>query len=516
MQNTNGKLPTTFNLLPLACSTMTFKTALNFQSQAYGRISLFVFVTLVVSVFGLVRPVETLAKEKPKPNVLFIAIDDLKPTLRCYGDETAITPNMDAIASRGTVFRNAHCQWPVCGPSRASLMTSLRPEAVGVMDLSTSMRAKNPNVMTLPQHFRGAGYVTAGCGKIYDPRCVDDKRELDPLSWSVPFAKISYKTIKFNSEKRFARDPVVNDKELADGAIAQNALKLMYQLSESDKPFFLAVGFKKPHLPFVAPKKYWELYQRERLSLAKHRAGIEDASGYSIHTSNEFRKYEGIPKQGEISDQLQREAIHGYYACASFIDRQIGLLTSELDKLGLADNTIIVLWGDHGFHLGDHSMWGKHSTLEQATRVPLIVCPPASKPTVGQSSSPVELTDVFPTICELAGLDMPSGISGRSLCPIIDGSRPTIRQGALTVFKSKGSLGYSFRTNRYRYTEWISKRKSEIVARELYDYQSDPLEQSNLADGSRYSKLMSQLAGKLRQEGDGCELLQSVPAKNDE
>ena len=458
-----------------------------------------------------------------KPNVLFIAVDDLKPILGCYGDADAITPNIDRLASRGTVFLNAHCQWPVCGPTRASLMTSLRPEAVGVMDLKTSMRAKNPDVLTLPQHFKNNGYATAGAGKIYDPRCVDDKKTLDEPSWSVPFAKIPLQKIKFKSEKRFALGPDVRDDELTDGQIALSGLKFMRKFSKSDQPFFLAVGFKKPHLPFIAPKKYWDMYQREQFALASHRDGIENASGYSIHDSPEFRGYGGIPEHGEITDDLQREAIHGYYACVSYIDAQLGLLLDELSTLGLAENTMIVLWGDHGFHLGDHGMFGKHSTLEQATRVPLIICPPQGNKTsghsaIGKTTTPVEFTDIFPTLCEFAGIEKPSVIAGRSLKPVIDGATDKIRDGALTVFKSKGSIGYSFRSQRYRYTEWVNKF-GKIAATELYDYETDPMETKNFSQDNQYAEIVQKMARQMRESAHGCDRLlatksNSVSANN--
>jgi iduronate 2-sulfatase len=441
-----------------------------------------------------------------KPNVLFIAVDDLKPILGCYGDTTAITPSIDRLAARGTVFLNAQCQWPVCGPTRASLMTSLRPEATGVMDLKTSMRAKNPDVLTLPQHFRNNGYATAGAGKIYDPRCVDDKKTLDAPSWSVPFAQLPYHKTKYNTEKRFALAPDVADEDLADGQIALSGLGLMRQLRKSDQPFFLAVGFKKPHLPFIAPKKYWNLYRRDQFKLASHQGGIKNASGHSLHNSPEFRGYEAAPKNGVIPDELQREAIHGYYACTSYIDTQIGLLLDELDKLGLRDNTIVVLWGDHGFHLGDHGMWGKHSTLEQAARVPLIICPPNGKAT-RTTSSPVEFTDIFPTLCEFSGLEMPKQIAGRSLVSLMDGTKKRVRDGALTVFKSKGCTGYLYRTERYRYTEWINNKFGKIAAAELYDYETDPLETKNLASEPKYGEIRSRLAEQMRADGQGCDKL---------
>ena len=450
------------------------------------------------------------------PNILFIAVDDLKPVLGCYGDKVAITPEMDRLAKRGTVFLNAHCQWPVCGPSRASLMTGLRPEASGVMDLKTSMRAKNPDVLTLPQHFKNNGYATAGVGKIYDPRCVDDRKTLDEPSWSLPFVKPKV-PVKLNKEKRFALAPDIADEELTDGLIAVNGMKLMRKLSKADEPFFLAVGFKKPHLPFVAPKKYWDLYPRDRFKLAAHRGGIENASGYSIHNGKEFRGYSGIPKEGDIADEIQIEAIHGYYACTSFIDAQVGLLLDELDRLDLTKNTIIVLWGDHGFHLGDHQMWGKHSTLEHAARVPLVICPIAgtSGTATGKTNSPVELTDIFPTLCDYAAIETPTPITGRSLVPLIDGTQQRIRGGALTVFKSNGCTGYSYRTERYRLTQWVHNKKIKVMTRELYDYKTDPLETKNLAEDPNHADLCHQIAELLRSDSQGCyRLLASQPDAN--
>jgi len=442
------------------------------------------------------------------PNVLFIAVDDLKPALGCYGDDVAISPNIDRLAKSGTVFLNAQCQWPVCGPTRASLMTSLRPEATGVMDLKTSMRAKNPAVLTLPQHFKNNGYNTAGAGKIYDPRCVDDRKTLDAPSWSTPFAKMPYHKTKFNDEKRFALGPDLSDDELSDGQIALSGIELMRTLSKSDRPFFLAVGFKKPHLPFIAPKKYWDLYDRDEFAIAKHVGGIENASGYSLHDSNEIRGYEGMPKKGAISPELQREAMHGYYACVSYVDAQVGLLLAELKTLGLDENTTIILWGDHGFHLGDHGMWGKHSTLEQAARVPLITRPAVGK-SISETMSPVEFTDIFPTLCEASGLEYPSELSGRSLLPVIRGDEAKVRNGAITVFKSKGAIGYSYRTERYRYTEWINKF-NKTVAAELYDYRDDPLETINQIDKPAYAELRAKLAKQLRADGADCERLQKA------
>ena len=454
---------------------------------------------------ALVQAKSNAAETAKRSNVLFIAIDDLKPVLGCYGDSTVIAPNIDRLAASGTVFQTAHCQWPVCGPSRASLMTSLRPEAVGVMDLKTDMRKKNPDVLTLPQHFKNNGYATAGTGKIYDPRCVDNKKSLDAPSWSIPFVGLKYGKIQFGSVKDVVLAPEVKDADLTDGQIRINGVKLLQQMSKSDQPFFVAVGFKKPHLPFVAPKKYWDMYDRDQFKLASHQSGIEKASGYTLHDSKEFRGYEGVPSKGLISESLQRESIHGYYACVSYVDAQVGLLLEELDKLGLTGSTHVVLWGDHGFHLGDHGMWGKHSTLEQATRVPLIVRPCGMTP-VEKSSAPVEFTDLFPTLCELTGLPIPSEINGRSFAKLLIGEVDHVRNGALTVFKSKGSVGYSYRNNQHRLTLWVNKR-GKTVATELYDYDIDPMETINFATDPSYTETLTKLTQQLRSDAQGCDRL---------
>lgn len=458
------------------------------------------------SLFFLITLLPLIAQAAP--NVLFIAVDDLRPALGCYGDKTALTPNIDRLASRGTVFTKAYCQWPVCGPSRASLMTSLRPEANGVMDLKTNVRAKDANVLTLPQHFIVHGYTTAGAGKIYDPRCVDNKKDLDKPSWSLPFVtpRLDSPESEHGDGAPASAVPENSDDDHMDGQIALAGIDLMKKLAaDKSKPFFLAVGFKKPHLPCIAPKKYWDLYDPTKLPMATHTGGITNDSGYAMHDSPEFRSYGDIPDAGPIPEVTQRQFIHGYYACVSFVDAQIGRVLAELDAQGLAQNTIVVMWGDHGFHLGDHGMFGKHSTLEAAARVPLLVIPPAGS-TVKQSAAPVEFTDIFPTLCTLSGIPVPSQIAGRSLEPIIRGKSPSVREGALTVFKNKGAQGYSYRTARYRYTEWINKF-GKVVATDLFDYDTDPLETKNLASDPANAALIQQLAASLRSEGQGCEKL---------
>ncbi len=444
----------------------------------------------------------------PRPNILFIAIDDLKPLLGCYGDDQIVSPSIDRLAKESVVFTNAHCQYPVCGGSRASLMTGLRPEASGVMDLKTSMRHKNPDVISLPQLFRQSGYATAAAGKIYDPRCVDDKKTYDAPSWSVPYARIKHSELKTKDgiDRQVAVVSEFGDEDLSDGWIRKKGVQLLRELDAGDEPFFLAVGFKKPHLPFIAPKQYWDLYSADKIQLAKHSGGIKNDSGYSIHDSPEFRGYDGVPEEGPFSEELQRHCLHGYRACVSFVDAQVGMLLKELESLGLKDNTIVVLWGDHGFHLGDHGMFGKHTTLEQATRVPMMIHVPGAL--AGKTNTPVELCDLFPTLSELAGIKTPP-VDGRSLKSVLSEPSSKVRDGALTVFKHRGAFGYSFRSERYRYTEWVNKN-SKTVAKELFDYSTDPMETVNLADQPEMSEVQSTLARQLRTHAQGCERLKTV------
>ncbi|WDE97795.1 sulfatase [Lentisphaera profundi] len=460
----------------------------------------------MIKTFILICTLLPFALSAKNPNILFIAIDDLKPELGAYGYTQVKSPNIDQLAKSATTFTNAHCQWAVCGPSRASLMTGLYPESTGVMDLKTKMRSINPDVLTLPQHFKNSGYFTAATGKIYDPRCVDGREKDDAASWSIPYKGVNYGKVKLKDGKRFALAPDIADEDLTDGQILLNGLELLKQANEQEKPFFLAVGFKKPHLAFVAPKRYWDLYDRNSLTLPSFREQAQGASPYGWHDSNELRGYDGIPKKGPIPMELQKEAFHGYLACVSYIDTLVGRLIKRLDDLNLRENTIIVLWGDHGFHLGDHNMWGKHTNLEQATRVPLIIYIPGQ--TANQSSTPAELMDMYPTLCDAAGITTPKIVQGDSLLKVIKGTEKQHQNGAISFFKSKGAKGYSYRTQRYRYIEWIKANKVDAI--ELYDYEQDPGETLNLATNKDYAALIKELSTQLREDGQGCKLMYKV------
>ena len=479
-----------------------------------------------------------------KKNILFIAVDDLKPTIGAYGDVVAKTPNIDKLASKGFVFKNAYTQQAVCGPSRASMLTGWRPDRTKVWDLKTYIRSKNPNVVTLPQYFKQNGYITCATGKIFDPRSVD-KRTYDGRSWTIPYkppyklphtspypvlgeyqskqAKAEYnfakklgelKGLKGKQLEKYLRKNFrpstdkadVPDDYYFDGWIANDAIKKIDRFAKSNKPFLLMVGFKKPHLPFTAPKKYWDLYDEKDLKLAKFQRHAKGSPDVAYHNNPELRSYTDIPKAideyGELDPEKQKELIHGYYAATSYIDAQIGKVINELEKQNLLDKTIIVLWGDHGFHLGDHGLWTKHTNFEQATHLPLIIIDPSKKP--GETSIPVESLDIYPTLCDLAGLEKDTLLQGQSLVPLLEGKDIDKKYAVSQWPRPKGGMGYSIRTDRYRYTEWYEdyvstkpRKDKNIIGRELYDYQADPLETKNLVKNKKYKEVAAELEKKL-------------------
>jgi len=487
--------------------------------------------------------VETNA-QAPKKNILFIAVDDLKPLLGCYGDPLARTPNIDRLASRGSLFTSAYCQQAVSAATRASLLTGMYPDRTRVWDLKTQIRSQNPDVVTLPQYFKENGYTVSGIGKIYDPRSVDKKE--DERSWSGTY--MDYETFlnseygkpvmahyqskevraQYNKYRKEAKEKGIQkkneiekyiqqyikpttecvnvpDNAYGDGAIADGAVKFLNEYN-SNQPFFLAVGFKKPHLPFCAPQKYWDLYKRESMPLAAYRKKAVDSPEFAYHQSGELQSYSDIPPiftfsdigNAVIPDDKARELIHGYYACISYMDAQVGKVIDALEKRGALENTIIVLWGDHGWHLGDHGLWNKHTNFEQATHVPMLILDPSSR--AQKVATPVEFLSIYPTLCDLAGLSKPSHLEGQSLVKIIQGSRnkTEIKPYAVSQYPRVGKMGYSLRDGRYRYTiwlEWKNKKTdcSKVLAEELYDYTKDPNETVNVAKKAEYAKALKQM-----------------------
>jgi iduronate 2-sulfatase len=443
-----------------------------------------------------------------RPNVLFIAIDDLKPKLGCYGDTVIQTPHIDRLAAAGTLFTNNHCQQAICGPSRTSLLTGLRPDLTRVWDLQTRMRDQHPDILTLPQYFRQQGYVTAALGKIFDGRTSDGWHTQDEASWSIPYITTGGRDYAEAAEAQDrARDkqgqpeqPLPSteaghapDHGYRDVHTSRRAVEELQRLAGDGQPFFLAVGFDRPHLPFSAPKRFWNLYRRDQFMLPSFRQLPAGAPGIAFQNSWELRnQYTDVPLSGPIPEEKQLELIHGYHASVSFVDDQVGRLLDALVQFGLRQNTIVILWGDHGYHLGDHGMFCKHTNYEQSTHTPLILSIPENN-TVRRVQSPTELVDIFPTLCEAAGLPVPAHLHGQSLLPLARGDRAAIKSIAISQYprrdpQGKALMGYAYRSDRYRYVQWLEVRAEAgeaggpPVAHELYDYEKDPEETVNIVD----------------------------------
>lgn len=450
-----------------------------------------------------------------RPNVLFIAVDDLRPKLGCYGDPVAITPNIDRLAARGLLFSRAYCQQAVCAPSRASVMTGRRPDATKVWNLSTHFRKALPDVVTLPQYFKQQGYHTRCVGKIYH----DPASAQDPVSWSAPetLAVTGKAGPKYMLDSNLHRKggwkaaaterADVPDSAYVDGRVGNAAVRILREIS--DRPFFLAVGFRRPHLPFSAPERYWAMYDDKEMPLPENPHAPAGVPAVAMHPSTELRGYTDIPDEGPLDEGTIRRLVQGYYAGTSYIDAQIGRLLDELDELGLTSNTIVVLWTDHGYHLGEHDLWCKTTNFELDTRVPLIISAPG-KPGGRKTDALAELVDLYPTLADLAGLGVPEGLEGISLAPVLEDAGRPWKKAAFSQFPRpwfyRGQpqiMGYSVRTDRYRYTEWQDFRTGEVKARELYDHRTDPLETRNLAAGNASGTLIKRLSAMLAEGWKG-------------
>jgi iduronate 2-sulfatase len=464
---------------------------------------------LLVSSAPAQNPTETPAD---RPNVLFIAIDDLRTELNCYGASHMISPNIDRLAERGVLFERAYCAHPVCGPSRASLLTGLRPENLGVIDLFTHPRDVKPDIITLPQLFMLNGYTSHGIGKIFHADHQPNWKG-DAASWSRPAEMAAEDTGSTGLPPRREWPPNLStvartenrdvpDNWYFDGQAADRAIIALNELK--DEPFFLAVGFKKPHLPFQAPKKYWDMYDPATLPPVASPERPREAPEIAFHSSQELmREFPNGLTESDISVLRQ-----GYYACTSYADAQVGRVVDELDRLDLADKTIIVLWSDHGFHLGEHGLWTKLSTFEYDLRVPMIIVDPRTTTAGSRAAAPVELLDLYPTLADLCGLEPPHPLDGVSLRPILQDPTVHVKPFAYSQtpvphrFMPKGTelqaMGYSMRSPQYRYTEWRAAGSHEVLARELYDYTNTWLEKSNIANDPQNAALISSMAESLK------------------
>ncbi len=457
-------------------------------------------------------------------NVLFVTVDDLRPELGCYGNQLIRSPNIDRLASRSLLLRRAYCQSPVCGPSRASLLTGLRPDSTKVWGNRRHFRDVLPEVVSLPQRFRQSGYHTQSFGKVLHGR------QVDPPSWSAPAwppggnqAGMQYvdedglAALHATAPQRRLRGEeiptlewkkraswqatVVPDNALQDGEVADRAVEALRNLR--DERSFLAVGFQKPHLPFTAPKKYFDLYRPDALPVPEDFHRPVDAPSTAFTRWQELRGYTDIPKEGPLPPGKARELLHGYYAATSFMDAQFGRVLDELDSLGLAERTVVVLFGDHGWHLGEQDLWAKTTNFELAARVPLMIHVPGMRTKGRASSRFVELVDLFPTLCEACGIEAPDGLEGLSMLPLLDDPERPWKRAAFNQIprpylasEDWQQMGYSMRSERYRYTEWMD-REGSLTGRELYDFLSSPTETVNLAPSGEHDDVVARLAGQL-------------------
>ena len=443
--------------------------------------------------------------KKGRPNVLFIAVDDLRPQLACYGRQQMQSPNIDRLAAAGVLFERAYCMVPTCGASRASLMTGLRPTPTRFVNYLTWAEKDAAGITTLNTHFIRHGYETISLGKIFHhPR--DNAIGWSKPAWRPRVAKAYQLAANRALQQRRQREPGrrrrgpafesadAPDEAYADGQVARQAIVELRRLKQENSPFFLAVGFFKPHLPFVCPRRYWDMYDPDEIRLPETYHRPKNAPDAALHTSGELRAYADIPKRGPVSDEVARQLIHGYYACVSFTDAQVGKVLDELDRLELADNTIVVLWGDHGWNLGEHTLWCKHCCFETSMQIPLIIRGPGVK-NGGKTKALTETIDIYPTLCELAGLPIPEHTAGASLTPLL--KNPASSWSGVAVGRYR--QGDTLRTDHHRFTEFTTTR-GKRVARMLYDHRADPQEDDNISEKPSQVDVAKRLARQLNEK----------------
>ncbi|MBT6157622.1 MAG: sulfatase [Planctomycetaceae bacterium] len=440
------------------------------------------------------------AADDAKPNVLFLICDDLNCDLACYGHPLVKSPNIDRLAKRGVRFSHAYCQYPLCGPSRASFMAGLYPDQTLIRRNAIYIREHLPNVQTMSQMFRRNGYFATRIGKIYHynvPKHIGTSGHDDPYSWDA--------TINPRGRDKTDEDLIFSlrpgsfggtlswlaadgtDEEQTDGIAATAAAQLLKQHAKEKTPFFLAVGLFRPHTPYVAPKKYFEMYPRERIVVPTVPKGYLATLPKPAQQSLLRKK-----DQVNLPDELSRQAIQAYYASITFADAQVGRILDALDETGLAKNTVVVFTSDHGYHMGEHGYWQKTTLFENAARVPLIIAAPGMTAGGKTVSAPAEMVDFYPTLAELCGLTAPASLPGVSLAETLNDAEARPRDSAFTQYGS----GYSIRTDRYRYTEWGENGKDGA---ELYDHQSDSAEMVNLARRAANAETVARLSKVLRQ-----------------
>lgn len=434
-----------------------------------------------------------------RPNVLFIAVDDLRPEIECYGVDPMVTPHLDRLAQLGTRFGRAYCNIAVCGASRASLMKGLRPTPTRFTSYRTWAEKDAPDVPSLPMVFKQHGYHTASNGKVYHHR-TDDAEAWSQPSWrpdksSIWWALEDNRALQTGRRNRGpAYESADKPEEIyPDYQIGQKSLSDLRRLAKQDKPFFLACGFYRPHLPFVAPEKYWRDYPTSQVTLPDNMffpRGLPKAFDYHW---GEMRSYHGIPQKGPVTENTARQLIRGYHACVGLVDAQVGRLLDELERLELVDETIIILWGDHGWQLGEHGFWCKHTNFEVATRTPLLLAAPGAEG--GQVCQRlVEYVDIYPTLCDLAGLPKPDHLQGQSMRPLLRNPDAAHKEAVIT----RHGGGDAVRTDRYRYMEMRARGgRGKLRGVGLFDLEKDPQENQNVAEDPAYADVRKRLKTRL-------------------
>ena len=471
-------------------------------------------LALLLILSSFVSPAPSFAAEQ-RPNVLFIAVDDLRTSLGCYGDTLVKSPNIDRFAATARRFEHAYTQQAVCGPSRTSLLTGRLPDNTRVWHNRNLFRDTQPDIVTLPQLFKNHGYHTISLGKIFS----GDERELDPVSWSEPeiLKQKGWKNSALGDSGSEGKGAAweaadVPDEGYPDGKLARLAVEKLTSLQSGGKPFFLAVGFFKPHLPFNAPKRYWDLYDPATFDLKDAGQRVKGISEHAHHSHRELGGYRDMPKDEHLDAATTRTLRHGYHACVSYTDAHIGKLLAALDQLGLAQNTIVVLWGDHGWSLGEKDRWCKGTNFERDTRVPLMVrVPSMAKPGV-PTRALVETVDIYLTLAALAGLMPPADLDGRSFVPVLQDPEARGRDAVLSQFNRPwkpdtfASMGYTLRTATQRYTRWVEWPSRKTITEEFYDYTSKQsatregamlIEQENVIADPAHAESLNQLRAKM-------------------
>lgn len=478
-------------------------------------LKLFSGAICILSLFSLPAVSQKKIVRPDKPNVLFIAVDDLRPELGCYGEAQIKSPNIDRLANSGILFANAYCNYPVCGPSRASLLSGIYPGQDRFLKWNTSQDNEIPGIVSLPMHFRNNGYKTVSLGKVYNN--FEDGMGSWDRNWRPPMTTTAWdyqskEGIRIFEERNRDRykdsrtrnnnnlpqrglayeRPDVPDITYEDGRIANRAIEELQNFQNSSEPFFLAVGFHKPHLPFNAPAKYWDLYNTKDIKLPANYFFPKDAPDAARFNWSELRAYYGIPKEGAVDDTTALNLIHGYYACVSYVDAQIGLVLNALEELGMVNNTVVVLWGDHGWFLGEHGFWSKHSNFRRGPHAPLVLRVPW-KDSGLKTEALVEFVDIYPTLCELAGLSLPIHLQGKSFVPLLEAPDQPWKNA---IFY-RNANGETILTKTHSYTEWINYKNDESYARMLYDHRVDPEENTNISELPENKNLINKLQEKL-------------------